>query len=365
VDRVCLAYIDHYRSRAQAVIQRGGVCRILSARASAELFDLLLKGGAGFRARLAGRAARLLPDLLLPERGRGRYYLNVGHTGLEQPGFAEWVQRADIKPIYMVHDLIPITHPQYARPGESVRHARRMTTVAKTATGIITNSQATLDVLAHWVEALQLPMPAARVAWLGTQPLSREETTPPIEGAYFVTLGTIEGRKNHLMLLQIWRELAQQSRGPIPRLVIIGQRGWAAEQAFALLDRCPVLEGHVIERSNCDDHELARYLQHARALLFPSFVEGYGLPLMEALVQGTPVIASDLPVFRELAGGAPAYCSPHDACGWRETILAYADSKDDARIARHARASAYQAPQWASHFEQIDEWLAALDRESD
>jgi glycosyltransferase involved in cell wall biosynthesis len=360
VDRVCLSYVTHYRARAQAVVQYKGFCRILSPAASTTLFDLLLDDAPDFRARLIRRMAHYLPEVARSRSGNGRLYLNVGHTGLNDPAFRKWIDVVDVASVYMVHDLIPITHPEYARPGEAARHEQRMATVLETATGIIGNSGATLDSLKSWGNANQMPSPPMRKIWLGTAELKAERSQRTSEHPYFLTLGTIEGRKNHLLLLNLWRDWAKRGQLFIPKLVIVGQRGWAAEQTHAMLDSCPSIRPHVVELPDCDDATLANLISNARALLFPSFVEGYGMPLAEALAAGVPVIASDLPVFREIAGSVPTYCDPIDAKSWGDVIMAYTLMKSDIRANQCADMLGYTAPTWTDHFQKLDLWLAEL-----
>jgi len=94
-------------------------------------------------------------------------------------------------------------------------------------------------------------------------------------------------------------------------------------------------------------------------LLMPSFAEGFGLPLIEAMELGTAVIANDLPVFREIAGDIPTYLAPQDADAWRAAILAFMqDGPDLAR--QKAALKSYRAPNWAGHFKTVDAWLAKL-----
>ena len=170
-------------------------------------------------------------------------------------------------------------------------------------------------------------------------------------------LGTIEPRKNHLLVLQAWRHLVERLQDQAPRLVIVGQRGWECEQVVDLLDRCNALRDFVLERPACSDAELANWLAHAQALLFPSFAEGYGMPLVEALVAGLPVLASDLPAFREVAGDIPEYLDPLDGLGWIQAIEAYAQPGGTRRQAQLARMQGWQVPTWEAHFRQVQELM--------
>ena len=110
-----------------------------------------------------------------------------------------------------------------------------MRTLLATAAGVIGNSQATIDELAAFAAAEGVASPQAIVAWLGTTPLQQPTTFATPDRPTFLVVGTIEGRKNHLLLLQIWTRLVQQLGERAPRLLVIGQRGWEAEQALDML----------------------------------------------------------------------------------------------------------------------------------
>ena len=358
IDRVCLAYLRHFGPRAQAVVQRDGFRRIFDTKASRELFDLLEAPADAFKSSLIAGSLRNLGRF--DDSGRGRPYLNVGHTGLNSPGFRRWVRTAGVQPIYMVHDLIPITHPEFCREGEPAKHRDRMRTVLTTACGVIGNSRVTLDELAMFARNEKLPSPPAIAAWLGSEPLRPPTSGTEPERPTFVTLGTIEARKNHRMLLDIWSRLIDRLGAAAPRLLIIGQRGWEAEDVFELLDRSDRLRGHVIELSHCSDEELATHLATARALLFPSHSEGYGLPLVEALGMGVPAIASDLPVMRELGGDVPLYLDPLDSRAWEAAIMDYADANSAAREEQLRRMKSFRLPDWDSHFAAVERCLGDL-----
>jgi glycosyltransferase involved in cell wall biosynthesis len=101
-------------------------------------------------------------------------------------------------------------------------------------------------------------------------------------------------------------------------------------------------------------------LSTARALLFPSFAEGYGLPLAEALAVGCPVIASDLPALREVGGSVPDYLCPDDIAAWSDLVRAYAIHDSKARDAQLARLSGWSRPTWSTHFELVENLMETI-----
>lgn len=358
IDRVCLEYVRQFGSRSQAVVQRKGAILVLSPEHSDRLFSLVLDERPRRSAFVAlGLTAWLGASRSAPRSGM--IYLNVGHTGLDNPALPAWIARNRARAVYLVHDLIPLTHPEFCRAGEAGKHAARMENALSSAAGIVGNSQATLDELATFAVEHEKPMPETLVAWISGHRPPANVRPRTLERPHFITLGTIEGRKNHLLLLRIWERLVAEMGEAAPILLIVGQRGWEAESAIAMLDRLSTANGPVRELGRCRDDELAALLAGARALLMPSFAEGFGLPVIEALQLGTPVIASDLPVFREIAGDIPIYLDPLDRPGWEQAIRDF--STDSRERLRQLKAMAdYRAPDWPAHFERVEGWLAAL-----
>ena len=358
VDRVCQAYIHRYGAYAQVLIHWGGFGWVLTRSASEELFSQLLDPQEDFN-RTVFRIIVKSPPMPLPDSTTsGTFLFNIGHSGLERPGYKAWIARKNIRPLFMVHDLIPITHPEYCRAGELLRHTARMDAVLGVAAAIVTNSQATLDELTSYAESRRLSLPPSIAALLAPPPTLRPTDLPPMTEPYFVIVSTIEPRKNHWMLLQVWRRLVERhGTDNAPRLVVIGQRGWECENVVDLLERGKELQGVVTELPACSDAELATWLKHARALLFPSFCEGYGLPLVEALAVGTPVIASNLDVFREIAGDTPDYLDPLDGLGWQAVIEEYTLPDSTMRAAQQERLQDYSSPTWKQHFAVVDQLL--------
>jgi glycosyltransferase involved in cell wall biosynthesis len=259
-----------------------------------------------------------------------------------------------------VHDLIPVSHPEYCRPGDGLRHRKRLDNVLDIASGIVTNSEATLADLRVYAGRTGRALPPLVAAQLAPGLRVIEPGPCPVEKPYFVILSTIEPRKNHWLLLHVWRHIVEDLGPAAPRLVVIGQRGWECENVVDMLERCEPLRGVVLEHSECSDDELITYLHHAQALLFPSFAEGYGMPLIEALSLGVPVIASELPVFKEIAGDVPEYIDPLDGRRWREVIEAYAAADSVPRAAQRARMEGFHVPDWSSHFEKVDALIGQI-----
>jgi glycosyltransferase involved in cell wall biosynthesis len=217
-----------------------------------------------------------------------------------------------------------------------------------------------LDRLNAYAASINAAVPRRMLAvWPGTPQLTMPDKPPPVTGSDFIILGTIEGRKNHLLLLDVWERLVAAHGEAAPRLVIIGRRGWACEAVLARL-AAGGFGSRVVEAGSLGDAEIAERLAGACALLFPSFAEGYGLPLVEALDAGVPVIASDLDVFREIGQGVPDLLPPNDVAAWAAAIMAYAMPHSPFRARQMARLAHFQAPDWPGHFRAVDAFLASL-----
>ncbi|HDR9762919.1 TPA: glycosyltransferase family 4 protein [Burkholderia cepacia] len=359
VDRVGIAYIQRYERNARAVLSIKGFSAVLAERHSRHIFDLILSSN-----RNRGALMKLLGCALTNWQNRNQFaesvLLHTSHNGMEFDRYFSAMARRHVRTVFMVHDLIPLTHAEYCRPGVDLIHRRRIRTALTRAGGLVANSQATLDELAAEARRSKLSLPPSVVARLAPAVPNYAPAPRPLDVPYFVMLGTIEPRKNHWFILHLWRRLAEQFGTTAPHLVIVGRRGWECENVIDMLDRCVELRGTVHEESNCSDERLHALLQHAQALLFPSFVEGYGLPLVEALMLQVPVIASDLPIFREIAANIPDYLDPLDGPGWLNRISAYMRPDSPERAAQIARIAHFRVPTWSEHFDRIDAFLDSL-----
>jgi glycosyltransferase involved in cell wall biosynthesis len=284
---------------------------------------------------LRATAARSLP--------RGARYFNASHFGLAVPGAFDWLaSRPDVKAIFFIHDMLPFETPEYFPTGEFVRHQNRMHNLARHGAGAVVSTEivkAALQTHLSRLGRLDLPILTAP---LPVAPIFREATPLDEElsaRSFFIQCGTIEPRKNHLTILQVWRELVARHGRSAPKLLLVGARGWENENVLDLLDRSVSLRDHVLEVSGLPTPVLRRLLGSARALLMPSFAEGFGLPLAEANAAGARVIASDIPVFHEIAGGSFVPLSPIDGIGWLRAIENLSNDSADSRSSARTASS--------------------------
>ena len=298
-------------------------------------------------------AGRALLNLRPVELAPGAIYINVSHTGLDQPNVLGRLAERGVAPVVMVHDLIPIRFPEYCAPKAEGRHLRRMAEVVAHARLAIANSQTTANELSDYAALLGSSAPPTTVAPLGIEAdfFGEAPDWSPVR-PYFVCVGTLEARKNVAFLLSLWRRLAERNGAATPRLVLVGRRGWENESVIDHLERSDTVRRLVHEASDLSDRDLAHLMAGAAALLGPSFAEGFDLPVVEALALRTPVIASDITVHRELAGAAATLLDPLDGPGWIAAIETAARTP--------ARGPAYAAPTWRTHFEQFAEAFRQL-----
>ena len=314
-------------------------------------------------ALLRGALNNLLP------RGLQRYsstpeqhvYVHVSGSNFPSHWIERWLARSpSVSSLFLVHDVIPITHPEYVRHKVPARHAKYVRRVIKAADAIVANSSFTADALKTFAREKDLKAPNVAVALLGTSEVfepgaDRAVATNP----YFVFVSTIEPRKNHLLLLQVWSRLVVRFGDEAPKLILVGRRGWENENVVDILERAHTSGRHVLECNDLCDETLATLIRNARAALMPSHVEGYGLPVAEALALGTPVICSDLAPFREIAGDIPEYVDPLAGRGWAKLIMEYARN-GPARRAQIERLKTYRPPTWDMHFENVGRIIDGL-----
>lgn len=316
----------------------------------ARLYAMLLGGhwmaGWQLRRRLRGFA-------------RPPVYLVLSHYRLEDAASLARIRRYfGASVVTFLHDLIPIDYPQFVEPSTTRQHEHIVSNVSRYSDAVLVNSQFTATRFHQYQGRAPGPRvgsahPAVHVAWTGVRlyPAPPRGPGTPTRDAtpYFVIIGTIEPKKNHILLLNVWAGLATMQAQP-PRLLVIGTRGWRNEREVAMLERAAREHGLVEEHNHVSDAAIGALLADACAVLVPSIVEGYGLPLAEALGCGVPVICSDIPPFREVGGDVPEFLDPLDERAWQDMLVAYAAPGSARRAAQLERLRHWSMPTWEAHF---------------
>jgi glycosyltransferase involved in cell wall biosynthesis len=287
-------------------------------------------------------------------------YLLVSHHHLHHPGvITRFKERTGARFVIFVHDLIPIEYPEHVSWRQPERHHRRMEAVARLADSVIVNSTDTAVAFRRYFALRNSTIPVV-VAPLGVDLGAMPRVgAPGSDQPYFVYIARIEPRKNHRLLFEVWQRLAGRLGSEAPRLVLIGRRGWKNKQILASLRRSPLLQGLVDEHTRLPDAAVARLLAGARAAVFPSLAEGFGLPVAEALALGVPVLCSNLPALREVGREVPEYLDPGDLAGWEEAIVEYARRGSRRRQGQLNRLTAWRAPSWDEHFKKLEPLINA------
>ena len=279
-------------------------------------------------------------------------YLHVSHTQLDQKSRFQWLGDNAVAATFFIHDTIPIDCPEYCSPGSYERHVERLRTVSEAGSLVIVNSAFTARSLHGNLSLLNMRIPEIEVnplgidqVFLARDALDAAQASIP----YFVCVGTIEPRKNLSFLLLVWRRLVERLGTSAPRLVFIGRRGWENENVVDILDRSRFLAPYLAEISDLTDAGLASLIAGAQALVAPSLVEGFGLPVVESMAVGTPVLASDILAHREVGGDFIDYLDPIDGLGWVDAIEAFSAPGSAVRAARVERLAAYRPVEWRQH----------------
>lgn len=230
---------------------------------------------------------------------------------------AERLKSQGVQIVSVIYDLIPLTHPQFCDEGLVRVFENWFDWVMRTADGFIAISDTIIEQVkreAQW----RLGQEAAAQRWydhfhlgsdldqVNSRAVVRQEVKQMLKDRpVYLMVSTIEPRKNHGYLLDAFDQL--WADGLDVGLCFVGKIGWKTELLIERVRQHPRLNTQLFMWNDLTDRELEYCYTNARSLVFPSYVEGFGLPLVEAMQRGLPAMASDIPVFREIGGDTMAY----------------------------------------------------------
>ena len=266
---------------------------------------------------------------------------------------------------FVVYDLLPILLPQAFPDGAQAVHQRWLETVSR-FDGVACISRAVTDELSDWLAAhgprrerplaiewfhlgadVQSSVPSTGLPPDAEQVLARLSSRPS-----FLMVGTIEPRKGLAQVLGAFEQIWQ--RGGDLNLVIVGKQGWMVESLIQRLRNHTELNKRLFWLEDISDEYLEKVYAASTCLIAASYGEGFGLPLIEAAQHKLPIIARDIPVFREVAEGHAYYFNAEDPEGLAQAIT---DWLELYRSHQHPRSDDMK---WLTWKESASQLLAVL-----
>jgi len=260
----------------------------------------------------------------------GAFWINEEIINLSKEAVA---RRANL--IVLIHDLVPLIAPYYT--GHDFR-TEYIEMLRLPAHFIVTTerNRRDLEAVRQGANAAFLSTCSSVIPLADEFPGAKRNARPPmasnrlarLAGEDFVLcVGTIEVRKNHLTLLSVWEELAEELHGRLPRLVIAGRRGWKAEAALAKLDAAETCGALIALVEAPTDDELRWLYASCSFTVFPSYFEGWGLPVGESFWFGKPCAASNASSIPTVGRDLCSYFSPFDPSEMKKAIGALLDAQ--------------------------------------
>lgn len=222
----------------------------------------------------------------------------------------EAARRRGIKIAVVIYDLIPLLHPQFCLPATVAAYRSWLEQALSRADMLIAISRTTALTIQNELSKFfpSYRLPCISYFWLGSELDGETVGNTPISPGLveicssdvptYLYVSTIEPRKNHRYSLAAFEEL--WAMGVHANYMIVGRAGWDCEEFLSEVQGHREFGKQLFFQSSVDDRELAFLYKNAAGLIFTSFTEGFGLPVIEGLQRRLPVFASDIPVFREI-----------------------------------------------------------------
>lgn len=258
----------------------------------------------------------------------GDRFLTVSNDGyLDYPVmFHRIVEERQAAIIGFFHDVLPVDFPEFFVRGTKARMVDYFRALTSASSLLLCNSVCTRNDALKFIENQGLTAPPLVVVPLGCNlpasgDLTCQETARLPKSTYILFVSTIERRKNHRMLYEVYAEMAGHADFErLPTICMVGMPGWRVNDLLDDIELNDRIAHKFLLLDNVSDAMLARLYHDALFCVYPSYYEGWGLPVSEALAFGKAVIASDAGALPEASAGCALHISPYDTRAWREAI---------------------------------------------
>ena len=340
------------KARVKALLKRV-YHRVPAARAAYNIYS-------SFNGRLV---KRLTPGTAVEIERKSLLFMPHGGVWESETYMAEVLElksKKSVKLITVLYDLIPVLAPQFAVEAIRQVYEHYMKQVLPKSDLILAISKNTASDAHDWLRAIGENSPAnIKVIRLGDEigredPVRPEHITLPKE--YILCVGTIEARKNHTSLYFAYK-LAAQEKQHLPTCLVVGRLGWMSGDIYQIITSDPDTKDRIIFLRNISDDQLAWLYKHALLSVYPSFYEGWGLPIAESLLHGTPCLASETSSIKEIAGNLVDYFSPYAPEQLKQKIEKYSTNPSLLRQRRAEVRKKYKATSWDKTYSQVADFL--------
>lgn len=317
-----------------------------------------------FVSELIGFPHSIMPDQLVSLSAGDVYFgadfFTEGTIEAHNQGLFRKLRERGVSIAFSVYDLLPVEFPEFFPPGASETHRRWLNAITSDADRLICISQSVAEDFAEWASANLVQTPSVHFNHLGSDFASHRDSgddpqnlPAAIKQAVedfptVLMVGTIEPRKGYLQAISAFEAL--WSQGVAINLLIVGQEGWKGlsdndrrtiPRIVSTLREHRQLNKRLFWSEGVDDHQLAYLYRKANCLLAASEGEGFGLPLIEAARKGLPILARDIPVFREVLGDAAFFFEAASSLELADAIKRWLSS--DSKRASSTSSSTHSA----------------------
>ena len=274
------------------------------------------------------------------------------------------LKKCGVRIISFIQDIIMVTHPQFCREddiltfleyvGAVMLYADRILVTTKTTKNYMTkvygdiNKGKCLSDKRDFVDRIDIVPLGADFKRKAVDTNKEKSLSSDVEAMikkkkpYLVMVGTIEPRKNQELLIEAY-EKGLNKLGI--NVVIAGHPGWHTERLLKRIEEHPDLGNGIYYFDNAKDEDIEALYKNSFALAFPSYIEGYGLPIMEAMYHGVPLLLSDTSINHEMAGDKALYFGADSPEELVELVGMIIDNKDEYNRLRNVSVG-FKVPKW-------------------
>lgn len=275
--------------------------------------------------------------------------LNADQTPERLQAMFEARQRG-VRIVGIAYDIIQVLYPHFYWPQADQGCARYFVDLAWAANHIYCISRRTQEDLLSFYREVGAPVPAMSLVRLGDNvPQVSGELSPQVqrilEQPFILVVGTVEIRKNHEVLYRAVLDLLERQQ-PLPLLVFAGMRGWRVDDLLQSLEHDARVRQRIVLLSHASDVDIDALYRRCLFTVFPSYYEGWGLPVAESLAYGKFCIASNAGAIPEVGGDLTELLSPYDVRAWADALWRYATDRQLLQQREQAIRAGYRTTPW-------------------